>query len=169
VQAVPAWWGSGTTGSTDDVGSCSWPAPAAVPAATAARVRDAVLARYPGATVGWIRADGAGGWVAYAWTSGGEHVAVQLDASFAVTGTTDVARDDDLWPDGGLPADTAARVREAVLARYPGATVWRVQPDGSGGYVAYADTKPGESGADDVVVHLDRSFAVTSTGALPSC
>jgi hypothetical protein len=60
-------------------------------------------------------------------------------------------------------------VRSAVLARYPGATVWRVQPDGSGGYVAYADTKPGEDGADDVVVHLDGSFAVTSTGALPGC
>ncbi|WP_448626094.1 hypothetical protein [Geodermatophilus sp. URMC 64] len=141
----------------------------AVPSDTAARVRSAVSAGYPGATVGWVRPDGAGGYVAYGHTADGAHVAWHLDGSFAVTGTDDLPQPDPDWPDGGLSADTAARVRSAVQARYPGAVVWRVQADGSGGYVAYADTDGRGTAGDDVVVHLNASFAVTGTDDLPGC
>ena len=56
-------------------------------------------------------------------------------------------------------------MRDAVTDRFPGATVWRVQSDDTGGYRAYADT--GTGGEDDVLVHLDASFAITGTEDLP--
>ncbi|MGY1824438.1 hypothetical protein [Geodermatophilus sp. SYSU D00079] len=147
----------------------------AVPADAAARVREAVTARDPGATVGWVRPDAAGGYVAHGHTADGAHVTWFLDGGFAVTGTEDRPehdrgrRDGDWrngdWRNGDLPADTAARVRDAVTARFPGAAVWRVESDGAGGYRAKADTRTG--GEDDVLVHLDASFAVTGTEPLP--
>jgi hypothetical protein len=153
-----SWWpGSGGDGD-------------AVPADAAARVRDAVTARDPGATVGWVRPDGAGGYVAYGHTADGAHVRWSLDSGFAVTGSEDLPehdpdRRDGDWRNGDLPAETAARVRDAVTARFPGAAVWRVQSDGSGGYLAKADT--GTGGEDDVLVRLDAAFAVTGSEPLP--
>lgn len=136
----------------------------AVSADAAARVRDSVTAADPGATVGWVRPGADGGYVAYGHTGAGAHVTWRLDSGFAVTGTEDLPEHDD-WRDGDLPADTAARVRDAVAERFPGATVWRVESDGAGGYRAKADTRTG--GEDDVLVHLDASFAVTGTEELP--
>ncbi|MFW3171692.1 hypothetical protein [Geodermatophilus sp. CPCC 206100] len=153
-----SWW-HGSPGDGD-----------AVPADAAARVRDAVAARDPGATVGWVRPDAAGGYVAYGHTADGTHVAWSLDGGFAVTGTEVLPEHDrdgraGNWRDGDLPADAAARVRDAVTARFPGAVVWRVQSDGSGGYLAKADT--GTGGEDDVLVRLDASFVVTGSEPLP--
>lgn len=153
-----SWW-RGSPGDGD-----------AVPADAAAQVREAVTAQDPGATVGWVRPDAAGGYVAYGHTADGAHVRWNLDSGFAVTGTEDLPdRDDDPgdgdWRNGDLPADTAERVRDAVTDRFPGATVWRVQSDDTGGYRAYADT--GTGGEDDVLVHLDASFAITGTEDLP--
>jgi hypothetical protein len=51
-----------------------------VPAATAAEVRTAVLARLPGATVRWVGPDGAGGFLARADTADGRTVSVHLAA-----------------------------------------------------------------------------------------
>jgi hypothetical protein len=62
--------------------------------------------------------------------------------------------------------ETAAKVKDAVLAQYPGATVaWTWSDPDHGGYRAVVTT------ADDkrVVVHLDGSFAITGTDSLPSC
>ena len=56
-----------------------------------------------------------------------------------------------------LTGDTAAKVRAAALARYPGATVLRVETDSDGVYEAHLST----SGGQRVTVEVDKSFKVT--------
>jgi len=56
-----------------------------------------------------------------------------------------------------LTGDTASKVRAAALARYPGATVLRVETDSDGVYEAHLETSDGQR----VTVEVDRSFKVT--------
>jgi uncharacterized membrane protein YkoI len=60
-----------------------------------------------------------------------------------------------------LTGDTAAKVKAAALAKYPGATVQRVETDSDGVYEAHLVTKAG----DPVTVEMDKSFTVTGTEA----
>src|SRR4051812_7347837 len=53
----------------------------------ATKVRDAALAKYPGATVQRVETDSDGVYEAHIVTTGGEHVIVQVGSNFAVTGT----------------------------------------------------------------------------------
>jgi hypothetical protein len=61
-----------------------------------------------------------------------------------------------------LTGDTAAKVRAAALAKYPGATIQRVETDSDGVYEAHLLTKAGAP----VTVEVDKSFAVTGTEAM---
>jgi hypothetical protein len=56
-----------------------------------------------------------------------------------------------------LTGDTATKVREAALAKYPGATVLRVETDSDGVYEAHLTTSDGQR----VTVEVDKSFKVT--------
>jgi hypothetical protein len=56
-----------------------------------------------------------------------------------------------------LSGDTAAKVRAAALAKYPGATVQRVETDSDGVYEAHLVTKDGRW----LTVEVDKAFAVT--------
>jgi hypothetical protein len=56
-----------------------------------------------------------------------------------------------------LTGDTAAKVRAAALAKYPGATVLRVETDSDGVYEAHLTTKSGQQ----VTVEVDKAFKVT--------
>ena len=58
-----------------------------------------------------------------------------------------------------LTGTTAEKVRAAAMAKYPGATIQRVETDSDGVYEAHVVTKAG----DDVIVQVDKSFAVTGT------
>jgi ABC-type glycerol-3-phosphate transport system substrate-binding protein len=58
-----------------------------------------------------------------------------------------------------LTGTTAAKVKAAALAKYPGATVNRVETDSDGVYEAHITTKAG----DDVTVQVDKAFTVTGT------
>jgi hypothetical protein len=58
-----------------------------------------------------------------------------------------------------LTGTTAAKVRAAALAKYPGATVERVETDSDGVYEAHIVTEAGAS----LVVQVDKSFTVTGT------
>jgi hypothetical protein len=62
-----------------------------------------------------------------------------------------------------LTGDTAAKVREAALARYPGATILRVETDADGVYEAHLTTSDGRR----VTVEVDRSFKVTGEESGP--
>jgi len=56
-----------------------------------------------------------------------------------------------------LTGRTAAKVKAAVLAKYPGATVVRVETDSDGGYEAHITKADGT----EVAIEVDKSFAVT--------
>ena len=58
-----------------------------------------------------------------------------------------------------LTGDTAAKVRAAALAKYPGATIERVETDSDGVYEAHLVTKAGEH----LTVEVDKAFTVTGT------
>ena len=58
-----------------------------------------------------------------------------------------------------LTGETAAKVRAAALAKYPGATIQRVETDSDGVYEAHILTKAGQP----VTVEVDKSFTVTGT------
>jgi len=58
-----------------------------------------------------------------------------------------------------LTGTTAAKVRAAALAKYPGATIQRVETDSDGVYEAHVVTKAGP----ETIVQVGKDFAVTGT------
>ena len=62
-----------------------------------------------------------------------------------------------------LTGDTATKVRAAALAKYPGATVLRVETDSDGVYEAHLTTTDGKRVTDEV----DKAFKVTGEESGP--
>lgn len=62
-----------------------------------------------------------------------------------------------------LSGDTASKVRAAALARYPGATVLRVETDSDGVYEAHLRTADGQR----VTVEVGKDFKVTGLESAP--
>jgi len=62
-----------------------------------------------------------------------------------------------------LTGDTASKVRAAALARYPGATVLRVESDSDGAYEAHLTTADGPR----VTVEVGKDFKVTGLESAP--
>ena len=60
-----------------------------------------------------------------------------------------------------LTGDTAAKVKAAVLAKYPNATFTRIETDSDGVYEAHI-----VDGGNPLTVELDKSFAITGTEAM---
>ena len=58
-----------------------------------------------------------------------------------------------------LTGDTATKVTAAALAKYPGATIQRVETDSDGVYEAHLTTSAGAR----VTVEVNKAFAVTGT------
>ena len=61
-----------------------------------------------------------------------------------------------------LTGDTAAKVKAAALAKYPGATIQRVETDSDGVYEAHLLTKDGTP----VTVEVNKAFTVTGTESM---
>jgi hypothetical protein len=62
-----------------------------------------------------------------------------------------------------LTGDTASKVRAAALAKYPGATVLRVETDSDGVYEAHLTTASGQR----VTVEVGKDFKVTGLESAP--
>ncbi len=60
-----------------------------------------------------------------------------------------------------LTGDAATKARAAALAKYPGATIQRVETDSDGVYEAHLVTKDGKR----VTVEMDKNFTVTGEEA----
>lgn len=84
-------------------------------------------------------------------SSGVSQAATQLDP------TKSVRPDEHL-----LTGTTAAKVRAAALAKYPNATVQRVETDSDGVYEAHIVT----SGGQELIVQVGKDFAVTGTDTM---
>jgi hypothetical protein len=61
-----------------------------------------------------------------------------------------------------LTGTTAAKVRAAALAKYPDATIHRVETDSDGVYEAHIVT----SGGQELIVQVGKDFAVTGTDTM---
>jgi ABC-type glycerol-3-phosphate transport system substrate-binding protein len=100
----------------------------------------------------------AGGSLVLAGFVGGAALAVTGSASAvtdAVTGSSRNAGSDEK----PLTGTTADKVTAAVNAKYPGATIQRVETDSEGVYEAHIVTSSGE----ELTVQVDKDFAVTGT------
>jgi hypothetical protein len=64
-----------------------------------------------------------------------------------------------------LTGDAVSKVRAAVLAKYPGATIHRLETDSDGAYEAHILTKDGKR----LTVEVDKAFKVTGTEAQRDC
>jgi hypothetical protein len=62
-----------------------------------------------------------------------------------------------------LTGEAATKARAAALAKYPGATIQRVETDSDGVYEAHLVTKDGKW----VTLEMDKNFAVTGEEAHP--
>ena len=62
-----------------------------------------------------------------------------------------------------LTGDTATKVKDAALAKYPGATIQRVETDSDGVYEAHLVTADGKR----VTVEVGKDFAVTGEESGP--
>jgi hypothetical protein len=131
---------------------------------TLAKVKAAVLAKYAGATFNRVETDSDGVYEAHITTSAGDNITVELDKNFAITGTETGQGVGGRGHGGGngetaLTGDTLAKVKAAVLAKYPGATFNRVETDSDGVYEAHITTSAG----DNITVELDKAYAITGT------
>jgi uncharacterized membrane protein YkoI len=158
---------SGSSSTTDGQGQAR-PAETELTGDVAAKVKAAALAKYPGATVERVETDSEGVYEAHLTTTDGTHVIVAVDTSYAVTGTQEMqGRGGKGGPGNGetpLTGATADSVKAAALAKYPGATVDRLETDSEGVYEAHITTTDGTH----VIVAVDTSFTVTGTQEMPA-
>jgi uncharacterized membrane protein YkoI len=149
------------TGSSSSSSTTGHSGETALTGTTAAKVKAAALAKYPGATIERVETDSDGVYEAHLTTQAGDEITVQVNKSFAVTGTATGGH----GGHGGhgnetaLIGTTATKVKVAALAKYPGATIERVETDSDGVYEAHLTTKAG----DEITVQVDKSFTVTGT------
>jgi uncharacterized membrane protein YkoI len=137
----------------------------AASAAELAKVKAAVVAKLPGATVGRAMKKSDGTFHAHVTKSDGTEVHVTLSSAFAVTQVDTLMGSGRGGPGGRhgqetpLTGETAAKVKAAALAKLPGATVDRLETDADGGkYEAHVTKADGTH----ATVKVDASFTVTA-------
>jgi len=131
---------------------------------TAAKVKEAALAKTGGGTVEAVETDGDGNaaYEAHIVKSDGTRVTVYVDKNFDVVGT-----EEGRGPGGpghargaekALTGDAAEKVKQAALAEVDGATVERVETDaeGNAAYEAHVTKADGSR----ATVYVDKSFNV---------
>jgi hypothetical protein len=103
----------------------------------------------------------AAGALLLAGFGGGAALAVGGSANAATTaaGTSSASSAHGHAGETPLTGTTAAKVRAAALAKYPGATIDRLETDSDGVYEAHVTTKAGA----DVIVQVGKTFSVTGT------
>jgi uncharacterized membrane protein YkoI len=140
---------------------------------TADKVKAAVLAKYPNATIDRLETDSEGVYEAHITKADGTQVVVAVDADFTVTGEQAFSGRGPGGPGGKggpgageteLTGDVAAKVKAAVLAKYPNATIDRLETDADGVYEAHITKADGTR----VTVEVDKSYAVTGEEAHPA-
>ncbi len=121
---------------------------------------DAALAEAPG-TADHAHKTADGDYLVKVKTADGKTVVVTLNASFEVTSTKEVTREDKGGKHKGdriaITAEEKASAEAAALAEVPGATVDHVHKTKDGGYVVEIRTSDGTK----QIVKLDSSFTVT--------
>ena len=131
---------------------------------TANKVREAVLARYAGATIERLETDDDGVYEAHITTADGSQLEVEVNKSFEITGTHEggFGHHGGFGPGGPgageepLTGAIATKVTDAALGEYPGATVERVETDADGVYEAHLV----EADGTPVAAEVNNDFEV---------
>ena len=143
------------------------PAETPLTGTTKSKVEAAVLAKYPNAKIERTETDSDGVYESHITTAAGQHLTVQVDKNYAVTGTQTFAGGRGHGPGGPgghgnetpLTGTTKSKVEAAVLAKYPNAKIERTETDSDGVYESHITTASGQQ----VTVEVDKSYAVTGT------
>ena len=90
---------------------------------------------------------------------GGVAVAATGVADAATGSSTSATSDHGHNGETPLTGTTADQVKAAALAKYPGATIVRLETDSDGVYEAHVTTTAGA----ELIVQVDKSFTVTGT------
>ncbi|SER91347.1 PepSY domain-containing protein [Actinokineospora terrae] len=148
---------SATPQPTDGSGQGNRPNETPLTGADADKAKAAALAKYPGATVDRVETDSDGVYEAHITTTDGKHITLKLDKNFAVTGE-ETGRTGGRHGGGTLLTGADAdKAKAAALAKYPGATVDRVETDSDGVYEAHITTTDGKH----ITLKLDKNFTIT--------
>jgi uncharacterized membrane protein YkoI len=149
----------------------------ALPSDAAAKVKEAALAKVPGATVLETEAGGPYGsaYHAHIRTSDGARKVVLVNSSFEATGVQ-AERAGDGRGHGGpgrgghadetpLTGDTKQKVEAAVRDRYAGATILRTETNGdsTAPYESHVRTSDGR----ELEVHVSKEFAIVDAREHP--
>ena len=151
----------------------------ALTGSTATKVKQAVLAELPGATVLRVESDFGGAYEAHVRKADGTPVEVKVSKQFEVTSVEahrHLGPGGPCGPDGrggpggpggdldeeALTGTTATKVKEAALAKVPGGTVLRLETDSGGAYEAHVRKADGTP----VEVKVSKQFEVTSVEEL---
>ncbi len=134
----------------------------------AAKIKAAVLAKVPGATIDRVEQD-AQGYHAHITKSDGTRATARVNAQFEVTSVDAGGGRGGPAGQGGpggqrsdetlLTGDNAAKAKAAALAKLPGSTVVRVETDADGGVYEAHVTK---SDGSPATVIFDKNFNVTA-------
>jgi uncharacterized membrane protein YkoI len=147
----------------------------------AAKVKAAALDKVPGATV--LRTEAGGpynsAYHAHIKTSDGKLQVVLVDSSFKATSVQDDQGRGGRGPGGrghhgggpgggetALTGDTKQKVEDAVLAKYPGATIVRTETnrDGNAPYESHIKTSDGK----ELEVLVGKEFKVVESREMPA-
>ncbi len=137
----------------------------------AAKIKAAVLAKVPGATIDRVE-QGPDGYHAHITKSDGTRARARVNAQFAVTSVDTGGPGGPGGPGRGGPGpggqrpdetllagDNAAKAKAAALAKLPGSTVVKVETDADGGVFEAHVTK---SDGSPATVVFDKDFNVTA-------
>ena len=135
----------------------------------AAKIKAAVLAKVPGATIDRVE-QGPDGYHAHITKSDGTQATARVNAQFAVTSVDAGGPGGPGGPGRGgsggqrpdetlLTGDNATKAKAAALAKLPGSTVVKVETDADGGVYEAHVTK---SDGSPATVVFDKDFNVTA-------
>ncbi len=135
----------------------------------AAKIKAAVLAKVPGATIDRVE-QGPDGYHAHITKSDGTQATARVNAQFAVTSVDAGGPGGPGGPGRGgsggqrpdetlLTGDNATKAKAAALAKLPGSTVVKVETDADGGVYEAHVTK---SDGSPAIVVFDKDFNVTA-------
>ncbi len=137
----------------------------------AAKIKAAVLAKVPGATIDRVE-QGPDGYHAHITKSDGTQATARVNAQFAVTSVDTGGPGGPGGPGRGGPGpggqrpdetllagDNATKAKAAALAKLPGSTVVKVETDADGGVFEAHVTK---SDGSPATVVFDKDFNVTA-------
>jgi uncharacterized membrane protein YkoI len=127
--------------------------------ADAEKATAAAKAKFPDGTVLRVETDADGTYEAHVRKADGTEVEVKMDKDFNVTSVEEFTGRGPGMNETPLTGEKADKVKAAVKAEYPNATILRVETDDDGTYEAHITKADGT----ELEVKLNKNFKITGT------